>query len=993
MKRKLRGFLRSFSFFAVFLTVTSGHIHAQDTILKDLTPVLSVDSLTMDNAVSPLVMVDDPDPNARGKKAVGWSAAQTLSDPNVAAATAATFSITYVPAGQGDVWYPGNGGALCQDFPAQAKTAFEAAAAIWANQFHSPVPITIRACWASLASPNTLGYSGGGSVHRDFVGVPRAGTWYSAALANSLAGSDLAPTQFDMHITYNSNFSWYFGTDGQPPLDQHDLVTVAAHEIAHGLNFSGSANYSSGVGSYGNGTGYPNIYDTYMQDASGTALISYDNNSTALGSLLTSDNLWFHGTNAMAANGGLPVKIYAPASWSSGSSYSHLDYGTFNGTSNSMMTYAIGAGSANHNPGPVNVGLLKDLGWQTATPKCATPSSLIVPVADADGNYTVNWGASTTAGVFYELQEATNSAFTTGLRTIAAESNLSESIADRAQDKTYYYRVRAVKSSYDASAWRYAGNSCAVPGIASVGIPSSLTVPVADADGSYSVRWGASVTSGVIYELVEATDSMFNTGSRIAFRGTATSCTIAGRNQNVTYYYRVRAMKGGLIDSGYRTATSGCAVPGTAGVVMPVSIAVPVADADGAYTISWTASATAGAIYELQEATNSVFTSGLRTAYRGTSLSKVITGRSQNITYYYRVRAVKGGLMDSSYRLAINGCAVPGTASASTPASLTVPTADADGAYLISWGASATAGVIYELQEATSYNFTTGVRNVYRGTATGCAVTGRSQNVTYYYHVRAIKPGYRDSAYRGSNSCAVPGTGTTGIPAGLTVPLSDADGAYQVSWEASATADVIYELQEAANNTFTAGLRNVYRGTATSCNITGRLNGNTYYYRVRAVKGGLKDSAFQKTGNGCAVSYPVLADAVDNSAYSFSTGGNANWFYQTAVSTFDGDAAQSGVTPNNGTSWMQTTVTGPGSGSFYWKVSSELNWDYLRFYIDDVEQDKISGTATTNWAQITFALGSGPHVLKWAYTKDDSDPSDPDLIGNDAGWVDYLVFN
>jgi N-acetylneuraminic acid mutarotase len=383
------------------------------------------------------------------------------------------------------------------------------------------------------------------------------------------------------------------------------------------------------------------------------------------------------------------------------------------------------------------------------------------------------------------------------------------------------------------------------------GVPASITVPVADADGSYAVSWGASATTGATYELQEATNSTFTTGLR-TIPLSALTTTITGRSQNTTYFYRVRAVKAGNTASAWRTAANGCAVPGTATAGAPASLTVPAADADGAYAVNWGASATAGVTYELQEATNSLFTTGLRSAYRGTATTFSITGRSQNVTYYYRVRAVKAGLKDSGYRGAANSCAVPGMATAGVPASITVPTADADGTYAVSWGASTTAGVTYELQEATASNFTTGLRTAYRGIAQTCNITGRSQNTTYYYRVRAVKAGLKDSGYRGvANSCAVPGTATSGIPASIVVPASDPDGVYTLSWGASTTAGVTYELQEATNNTFTTGLRLAYRGAALSTGITGRSAGTIYYYRVRAVKGGLKDSAYRTGGNGC----------------------------------------------------------------------------------------------------------------------------------------------
>ncbi len=82
---------------------------------------------------------------------------------------------------------------------------------------------------------------------------------------------------------------------------------------------------------------------------------------------------------------------------------------------------------------------------------------------------------------------------------------------------------------------------------------------------------------------------------------------------------------------------------------------------------------------------------------------------------------------------------------------------------------------------------------------------------------------------------------------------------------------------------------------------------------------------------------------------------------------------------------MQTTVSGTGTVSFYWKVSSEVGYDYLEFYIDGELQDQISGT-TVGWHQITYTItASGSHTLEWRYTKDQYVSS-----GSDCGWVDKV---
>jgi hypothetical protein len=66
----------------------------------------------------------------------------------------------------------------------------------------------------------------------------------------------------------------------------------------------------------------------------------------------------------------------------------------------------------------------------------------------------------------------------------------------------------------------------------------------------------------------------------------------------------------------------------------------------------------------------------------------------------------------------------------------------------------------------------------------------------------------------------------------------------------------------------------------------------------------------------------TLGEAVDNVALSWTTGGDANWVGQTDISYFGGDAAQSGAITDIQSTWLQTTVSGPGSLSFYWAVSS-----------------------------------------------------------------------
>lgn len=70
---------------------------------------------------------------------------------------------------------------------------------------------------------------------------------------------------------------------------------------------------------------------------------------------------------------------------------------------------------------------------------------------------------------------------------------------------------------------------------------------------------------------------------------------------------------------------------------------------------------------------------------------------------------------------------------------------------------------------------------------------------------------------------------------------------------ASVKADITYERQQATDSNLVKGLMAVYTGTGLFADLTGRVAVKTCYYRVRAVKGGLRDSAGSTSAAGCVV--------------------------------------------------------------------------------------------------------------------------------------------
>ena len=284
-----------------------------------------------------------------------------------------TITVNYMVAGS-TLW-----GHQCETWPRPAKASLAYATSIWGSLVKSSVPITMDACWTADLPTGTLGGSMANAVAKDFDGAPTPTTWYPIALANSLSGTDLDPIGSDMSAAFGSGVNWYFDTTGTPPEESVDFASVVLHEVAHGLGFVGTMEVAGAAGRWGylDGapTGIPMAYDRLAVNGSGQSLLNttlFPNGSNLLAAQLTSENLYFDGPQAKAANGGSRPSLYAPLQWASGSSYSHLDV-TYNGTPNALMTFDLASQEVVHDPGPIGLAILDDLGW-TSMPTVTTLS-------------------------------------------------------------------------------------------------------------------------------------------------------------------------------------------------------------------------------------------------------------------------------------------------------------------------------------------------------------------------------------------------------------------------------------------------------------------------------------------------------------------------------------------------------------------------------------------------------------------------------------------
>ena len=255
-------------------------------------------------------------------------------------------------------------------FTPEAEAAFQYAVDIWATILVSDVPIRVDASFQELP-PNVLGSAGPTFIFSDFDESVKPETWYISALADAIAGEDLAETidsvvgAPDLRARFSSTFDWYYGTDLNTPSDQYDFVSVVLHELGHGLGFIGGASYtdSTGIGEV-RIAGLPIIYSDFVENSGDTAILSLPDSSKILGDFLTSNDLFMNGENTVEAYDGREPKIYAPTVWRGGSSYSHWDEDSFPaGDPNSLMSPQFGFAESIHQVGEITKGLFEDMGW------------------------------------------------------------------------------------------------------------------------------------------------------------------------------------------------------------------------------------------------------------------------------------------------------------------------------------------------------------------------------------------------------------------------------------------------------------------------------------------------------------------------------------------------------------------------------------------------------------------------------------------------------
>ncbi len=128
----------------------------------------------------------------------------------------------------------------------------------------------------------------------------------------------------------------------------------------------------------------------------------------------------------------------------------------------------------------------------------------------------------------------------------------------------------------------------------------------------------------------------------------------------------------------------------------------------------------------------------------------------------------------------------------------------------------------------------------------------------------------------------------------------------------------------------------------------------------------------------------------DFSAYNWNNGGDLPWEI-TTDNPYEGTycAGVPDALDDNQTSSLSINLNNVPQGaklSFYYKVSSEQNYDFFKFKVNNTEVVSQSGEVDWTYYEYTFEQ-AGNYTLEWSYSKDYSVSA-----GQDKAWIDYIKF-
>ena len=451
------------------------------------------------------------------------------------------------------------------------------------------------------------------------------------------------------------------------------------------------------------------------------------------------------------------------------------------------------------------------------------PAPSVTGGNDSQGRPTLTWKAVTGAAKYEVYRARSLNGDYIKYSTVTGTSYTNTSYIE--DGNTYYYKVRALDANGTAGAW--SSIVSVTYRAASTGTLSAPTVTGGtDAQGRPTLTWKA-VTGAAKYEVYRARSRSGEYIKYSTVTGTSYTNTYYIEDGN-TYYYKVRALGSdgtagawsSIVSVTYHAASTG-------------TLSAPTVtggnDSQGRPTLKWNA-VSGAAKYEVYRARSKDGDYIKYSTVTGTSYTNTSYIEDGN-TYYYKVRA-----LDANGTAGAWSSIASVTYRAASTGTLSAPTVtggnDSQGRPTLKWNA-VTGAANYEVYRARSRSG----EYIKYSTVTGTSYTNTSyieNGNTYYYKVRALDASGTAGAWSSIVAVTYRAASTGTLSAPTVTGGNDSQGRPTLKWNA-VTGAAKYEVYRARSKDGDYIKYSTVTGTSYT-NTSYIENGNTYYYKVRALK-------------------------------------------------------------------------------------------------------------------------------------------------------------
>ena len=132
-----------------------------------------------------------------------------------------------------------------------------------------------------------------------------------------------------------------------------------------------------------------------------------------------------------------------------------------------------------------------------------------------------------------------------------------------------------------------------------------------------------------------------------------------------------------------------------------------------------------------------------------------------------------------------------------------------------------------------------------------------------------------------------------------------------------------------------------------------------------------------------------VREVLDNNELNLSVGpSGSKWFVDNTISSDGSDSLKSSLIPSHSSTWVETSMKGPGFVFFQWRTTNDYGQDFSCYLGDELVSTFERGFSwdEPNWLPSLIRIPAGQHTLKWVYSKSLAHKLDI------FGWLDDVQF-